>query len=93
MASVVKEETEAMPIHIDLRENEVLGPPYIRGLEEGEQRGQKQGELRILRRQIEKRFGALPPRVEEYLGAKTTAELEDLSLRLLDAASIDELLK
>ena len=25
-----------MPIYVDLRENEVLGPPYIRGLQEGE---------------------------------------------------------
>jgi hypothetical protein len=60
---------------IDLSENEVLGPPYMRGLQEGEARGQKQGEIRILRRQIEKRFGALPAWAEERLADKTSDEL------------------
>src|ERR1051325_8643030 len=35
MVPLVRKEIEAMPVYIDLRENEVLGPPYIRGLEEG----------------------------------------------------------
>ena len=87
-----------MPIHsIDLRDNEVLGPPYMRGLKEGEAKGletgQKQGEIRMLRRLIEKRFGALPPWAEERLAAKSPNELEELSVRLLDAVTIDELLK
>jgi hypothetical protein len=93
----VKREIEAMPIHIDLRENEVLGPPYIRGLEEGEQKGRSEGRkeaaLNILRRQIDKRFGALPAWVEERLAAKSPSELEELSVRVLDAATFDDLLK
>ena len=49
LEETVAEEARKMPIFIDILENKVLGPPYKRGLEEGE--------LRILRRQIEKRFG------------------------------------
>ncbi len=93
MVPLVRKEIEAMPVYIDLRENEVLGPPYVRGLEEGEQKGRKEGELSILRRLIQKRFGILPASVEERLAAKTPAELEELSVRLLDADSLDELFK
>jgi predicted transposase YdaD len=97
LSGLVKREIEAMPIHIDLRENEVLGPPYIRGLEEGEQKGRSEGRkeaaLNILRRQIDKRFGALPAWVEERLAAKSPSELEELSVRVLDAATFDDLLK
>jgi predicted transposase YdaD len=101
LAALVKQEMEEMPIHIDLRENEVLGPPYIRGLEEGEEkgrregeeRGRKEGELNLLRRQVEKRFGTLPSWAEERLAAKPVAELEELGLRLLDAVSVEELLR
>jgi hypothetical protein len=47
--------------------------------------------LTILRRQLNKRFGPLPAGVEERLAQLSTTELEDLSLRLFDAQSIDEL--
>jgi len=51
----------------------------------------QQGELTILRRQLDKRFGALPPWVDEHLTKLSNTELEDLSLRLFDAKSIEEL--
>jgi hypothetical protein len=74
-----------MPIFIDITKNKVLGREYKRGLQEGE--------LTLLRRLIEKRFGPLPTWAEERLAAKTTVELEELSLRVLDAQSVDDLLK
>jgi predicted transposase YdaD len=100
MAPLVREEIRKMPVYIDLSENEVLGPPYLKGKaegreegkEEGKEEGRKDGELTILRRQIQKRFGTLPAEAEKRLVAKTSAELEQLSERLLDAASLDELL-
>lgn len=51
----------------------------------------QQESLLIVRRQLEKRFGALPPTVEQRLMQFPVAKLEDLSLRLLDAQSLDEL--
>jgi hypothetical protein len=62
------------------------------GKQEGEQEGELKGELKVLRRQIEKRFGAIPAWAEERLASRTTAELEDLSVRVLDAQSLEELL-
>jgi len=51
------------------------------GRQEGEQKGRQHGELAILRRQLEKRFGPIPKPVERRLASKSTAELEDISVR------------
>ncbi len=82
-----------MPLFIDILDNKVLGRELKRGLQEGIQEGELKGELTVLRRLIEKRFGAMPGWVEERLAGRSTAELADLSVRLLDAQSIEDLLK
>ena len=45
-----------MPILIDILDHDAIGPEYRRGVQEGDQQGVQQGELKILRRMIEKRF-------------------------------------
>jgi hypothetical protein len=84
LEEVVEREVERMPIYIDIMENKVLGREYKRGLQEGE--------LTIVRRLLEKRFGSLPAWAEEKLIKKSSAELEEPSLRVLDANSLAELL-
>jgi hypothetical protein len=81
----VEREARKMPILGDILDNKVLGREYKRGLQEGE--------LTILRRLIEKRFGVIPSWAEERLTDRSAADLEDLSVRALDAKSIEELLK
>ena len=56
-----------MPILNSILDHEVLGREFKRGLQEGE--------LTVLRRQIEKRFGALPSWAEGHLAGRTTTEL------------------
>jgi predicted transposase YdaD len=84
-------------VFIDIMKNEVLGPVYRKGREEGReegrQKGRQDGEITILRRLIEARFGRLPAWAGKRLAAKSTAELEELSVRVLSASSIRELLK
>jgi uncharacterized protein DUF4351 len=89
LEETVEQEARKMPIHIDIMDNKVLGREFKRGLQEGELKG----ELTVLRRLIEKRFGIMPRWAEERLAGRTTTELEELSERLLDAQSIEELLK
>jgi hypothetical protein len=89
----VEREQRKMPVYIDLAENKVLGPAYRKGREEGRQKGRQDGEIAILRRLIEARFGRLPAWAGKSLAAKSTAELEELSVRVLSASSIRELLK
>ncbi|MGA3044895.1 MAG: DUF4351 domain-containing protein [Bryobacteraceae bacterium] len=97
LAGAVEEEAQKMPIDLDIRDHEVLGPMFIKaeqeGLRKGRQEGLQTGELTVLRRQIEKRFGPLPAWAHEKLGAMPSSELEDLSERVLDAGSMEELLK
>jgi hypothetical protein len=66
---------------IDIMENKVLG------------RERRVGELTLLRRQLDKKFGPVPAWVEERLSKATVPEIEDLALRLLDAATLDDLMK
>ena len=87
----VEQEVRKMPIDADIMENEVIARIYRRGVQEGRQEGRQEGERTVLRRQIEKRFGVLPGWAEERLAARSTAELEELSERVLDAESIEDL--
>ena len=70
-----------MAILNDILDNKVLGREF------------KKGELTVLRRLLEKRFGPLPEWAEERLASRSASELEDLSLLVLDAQSLEDLLK
>jgi predicted transposase YdaD len=99
LGDTIKAEVKHMPILDDIMDHDLLGPAIRQGmqkgleqgLEQGVQRGVQRGELTILRRQLAKRFGALPATIDERLATLSTAELEDLSVRLFDIKSIDEL--
>ena len=84
-----------MPIMHDIMDHEIIGPAIRQGLQQGLQEGLQQGRqqegISILRRLIEKRFGPLAPAIDERLTGLTIAELEDLSLRVLDAQSVNDL--
>jgi len=87
LEETVEEEARKMPLLNEILENRVLGREFKRGLEEGVQ----QGELTMLRRLIEKRFGPMPQWAEERLAARSAAELEELGERVLTAKTIEEL--
>ena len=93
LEETVEREARKMPIFIDILENKVLGREYKRGRQEGRQEGLQEGELKLVRRLIEKRFGAMPAWAEERLASRSAPELEELSVRLLDAQSLEDLLK
>jgi hypothetical protein len=93
LEETVEREIQRMPVYIDLLENKVLGPAFKKGLEEGELKGKLEGELKILRRQIEKRFGPIPKWAAERLAARSAAQLEELGDRILEVTSIEDLLR
>jgi len=86
-----------MPIRVDLMKNEFLGPRIREVMTESKQKdkleGELKGELTVIRRLLELRFGALPEWADERLQSRSTAELEQLTDRLLDAPSLEDLLK
>ncbi len=97
LEELVQEEARKMPILNDILEHKVLGREFKKGREQGLEQGLEQGRqgeaLRVLQRLIERRFGAIPSWVEQQLISLPAAELEDLSVRLLDAVSLEDLLK
>jgi len=82
---VEEEVNHAMALDLDelVPQNKVLGPAYRKGIEEGERS--------IIRRLIERRFGTLPPWAETRFVSMSRAELDDLSVRILDVQSIEQL--
>jgi predicted transposase YdaD len=87
----IRAEVKYMPILDDIMDHDLLGPIFRDGEKQGELKGQLKGELTIVRRLLAKRFGPLPTWLDERLTRLSSAELEELSLRLLDAKNIDEL--
>jgi hypothetical protein len=84
LEEVIEQEAHQMPLLDDIMENKVLGREF--------RRGRHDGELAVLLRQSEKRFGVVPPAVRERLAGMSAEEIESAALRLLDASSIEEVL-
>jgi predicted transposase YdaD len=93
----VEGEARKMPILNSILNNKVLGREFRRGREEGVQEGidlgVERGELRSLRRLLKAKFGAPPEWAEDRLSKCSNQEIEDLSVRLLKAESLEELFK
>jgi flagellar biosynthesis/type III secretory pathway protein FliH len=62
-----------------------------KGREEGIEKGREQGAFSLLHRQIANRFGPLPEWAEERLKSLSAGQLEDISIRVLNATSLDQL--
>jgi hypothetical protein len=62
------------------------------GRQEGEQRGRQEGEAALLLRLLERRFGVLPGWAKDRIATADTVALEEWGLRVLDAASLDDVL-
>ncbi|MBS1826545.1 MAG: DUF4351 domain-containing protein [Acidobacteria bacterium] len=89
--------------------NKVLGPMVRRklaeqrqramesgreeGLEEGMEKGRQEGELAMLRRYLESRFGPIPTEVEQKLAKASERQLNKLADRAFTASSLDEVFR
>ena len=76
---------------------EQLGKPLVvrwreQGEVIGEARGRVEGERKVLRRQLVRRFGELSAEVEARLAAASDVEIETWADRILDAATLEEVL-
>jgi hypothetical protein len=79
MEDVIEEEAREMPITEDIRNHPAAKREFNRG------------ERTLLRILLERRFGAIPAPIDNRLAQLTSAEIEDLSVRLLDAVSLEDL--
>jgi len=88
LEEVIEGEIKNMPILNDIMDHKVLGREFKRGLDQGLQ----QGELKLVRKLIKERFGAIPAWADQRLSNYSAAELETLGVRLLHANTLEELL-
>ncbi len=63
----------------------------LRGRAEGELRGRAEGRRAVLERQLNLKYGTISPVVSAKLAAADSAQLDELSERILTADSIEEL--
>ena len=82
LEQTVRKEAQIMPITNSILDHEVIGPAIKQGLQ--------QGSSSILHRLIQKRFGPLPEWAESRLASLSLPELDELSDRLLDAKTLEE---
>ncbi|MBF0426238.1 MAG: DUF4351 domain-containing protein [Magnetococcales bacterium] len=106
LGNTVKEEVKAMPITVNVMENEFLRDIFAdgelkgirigeeRGIQKGIQIGKQQthlkGEAALLLRQLKQRFGSLPDWVPERVNAADATALETWGDRVLTASSLRE---
>ena len=88
LREIIQEETKTMPILDDIMDHDILGP----AIRQGRAEGRVEGEQALFIRLAEKRFGPVPAWARQRLEAMSASELEETALRLLDAASLEELL-
>ena len=60
--------------------------------QDGRQEGEKTGEAKILTRQLQRRFGNVPDWASEKIAMAKPPVLEEWSLRILDAPTIESVL-
>jgi predicted transposase YdaD len=94
---ILRQEAEKMPILNDIMDHQLIGPAIRKGLrqglEKGLEQGRQEGERTLILRLIARRFGPVSPAVRKRIEALPARKLERLGLRLLDADSLEELLR
>ncbi|NGZ07671.1 MAG: DUF4351 domain-containing protein, partial [Magnetococcales bacterium] len=61
-----------------------------RGIQIGLQKGEQKGQANILTRLLQRRFGPLPDWAQEQISKADSKSLEEWSIQILDAHSLDE---
>jgi predicted transposase YdaD len=83
---LVLKEVKKMSIEINILENSFLKGIYV----DGEKRGEKRGAIRLLRRQLEERFGKLPKWALEQMEKAESARLERWGAKVLKAEKLED---
>ena len=78
---------------IDLMENKVLGPLFLKQIELGEQRGRSEGMHDMLHELLTEKFGPLTPWAAQRLQAATAEDLHAWAKRVLHGVTLEDTLR
>jgi len=87
----VKKEARRMPIHLDIMDNELIGPLIRQKQKEAAEEARTEGQIEFFLSLIEKRFGRVPARIRKRLGNLNPEQPKAAGLRLLNAQRIEDL--
>ncbi|MEO5329750.1 MAG: DUF4351 domain-containing protein, partial [Magnetococcus sp. THC-1_WYH] len=90
LETVVKTEAEEMSLTFNLMENDVFRPIIIKAQMDSRQEGEQIGEAKILTLQLQRRFGTVPEWASEKIAKAELPSIEEWSLRIFDAQSLDD---
>jgi hypothetical protein len=95
LGKYVNQEAKTMPVLTDIMEHDLPGMAIRQGLvwNKGARKGAREEALDLLARLVTKRFGSVPAPVKARLAKCSADELEDLAVRMVDAKSIEDLLR
>ena len=68
-------------------------PSYRIGMQQGMQQGMQKGEVTVLKRQVEHRFGSISSKLENKLNTATHEQIAQWTDNILDATTIEEVFK
>ena len=80
-----------MPIHLDIMDNEYIGPLIRQKQKEAAEEARAEGQIEFFLSLIEERFGRVPARIRKRLGNLNPEQLKAAGLRLLNAERIEDL--
>jgi predicted transposase YdaD len=75
----------------DLKQTRFYQEVFAEGKEEGRQEGRQEGEATLVLRQLQRRYGALAPRVTEQVTRLSALQLEALGEALLEFRELADL--
>lgn len=82
-----------MGVNIDFEENvilkEIFDTGFEKGREQGIEQGMERGMAKLLRRQVEERFGPLPDWASTRIQSASPAEIEQWASRVISAPTLD----
>ncbi len=61
------------------------------GIQQGRQEGRQEGEANLVIRQLQRRFGEIPPNIEETIRGLPVERIEDLGVSLLNFEGVEDL--
>ncbi|MEO5351499.1 MAG: DUF4351 domain-containing protein [Magnetococcus sp. YQC-3] len=96
LETVVKKEAEEMALTFNVMENDVLRPMFLQAQMDselvGERKGRREEGASLLVRLLQRRFGDLPAWASQKIADAELSALEEWSLRILDATTLESVL-
>ncbi|MEO5341482.1 MAG: Rpn family recombination-promoting nuclease/putative transposase [Magnetococcus sp. MYC-9] len=88
----LEEVVDMLATHVEQWSRNIEQKGWQAGIQAGKQEGRQEGEATMLTRQLQRRFGNLPAWASDKIAKADLSTLEEWSIRILDATTIESVL-